>query len=416
MKQLLWIGLIVVGLVGLVVLQMRLLWIGVRLEMRQFEQEVNSTMRQVRNDLFDDTTLEFQLGDWLTGVPDFQQADRRDSILAALEQLIRYRLEGQMEQVDFQFAITDAGSTNIRLKSDNFERSSFRFDIFRIYLGNEIQSISSCECYLHLHINHLFNYLLGQLNYILIALIFFFIALLLGVFFLIRQLQQFKKLDRIKNDFINNLTHELNTPVFSIKLASKLIQQQPEQAATYAQLIQKENEKLQTHIKQVLELASLEHPKYRLQLEAVDAKAFLAEIADAFRLKLEKVNGRIVIEQEAQVIQLKVDRLHFKNALQALIDNAIKYNQRAPIINIKCKKVGKWVELQVCDNGIGIATSEQKKVFQKFYRVSLDDKQDVKGFGLGLSYVKQIIRLHKGNISVESEAGEGTCFKIVIPI
>ncbi|MEM9887961.1 MAG: HAMP domain-containing sensor histidine kinase [Bacteroidota bacterium] len=415
MKQWLWIGLIGIGLVGLLFLQMRLLWIGVRLEMTQFEQEVNETVRLVRNDLFDDTDLEMQLGAWLADIPQVRQKQVPDSILNALEALIRYRLEGQMNRADFQFAITDVSSIDVRLQSKNFDRSSFRFDVFRIYLGNDIQSRSGCECYLHLHINHLFSYLLGQLNYILIALVLFFLALLLGVFFLIRQLQQFRKLDQIKNDFINNLTHELNTPVFSIKLASNLLEQQPDQASTYAALIRKENEKLQAHIKQVLELASLEQPSYQLQQENTDLKTFLEEIVASFQLKLAKVAGTIHIASTLPESVVNIDRLHFGNALQALIDNAIKYNQNAPKIKISYQQEGKWLQLNICDNGIGIVAEEHKKIFQKFYRVSLGDRQAAKGFGLGLSYVKQIVHLHQGKIKVESEQGKGSCFRIYLP-
>lgn len=412
MKQWIWVGLISIGLLGFAFVQMRLLWIGVRLEMTQFQQQVERATRQAQDDLFDQAELETLLSEWIGGRPFSNPMEIRDSLTNALQSLLKQHLEGQAVNAAFQFAISSPITQEIKLKSRNFDPQSFRFNEFSFYLGNEVQRKSGCECYLYLHINQLFSYLLSQLNYLLIPMILFFLALIVGVFFLVQNARKLQKLDAIKNDFINNLTHELKTPVFSIRLATNLLEQQPKEVATYAALIRKENNKLQTHIDKVLELASLETGKYHLHKERIDVLFLIKEIIESFELKLKEKQGKIITTFQPDSFFLEVDRLHFGNAIQALIDNAIKYNPSKPLIKIEMQKSDNQFIIKIKDNGIGIPNDQQRLIFQKFHRVQNGDQHEVKGFGLGLNYVQQVIQLHGGKISVESREQEGSTFII----
>ncbi|MEM8523559.1 MAG: HAMP domain-containing sensor histidine kinase [Bacteroidota bacterium] len=415
-KQWIWIGLISIGLLGFAIIQMRLLWIGVRLELKQFEQKVEQAMRKVQDDIFDEPTLEESLAYWIVNSPYPNQGISKDSLIEELERLLKYRLEENLIAADFQFAVADDLAMATRIESANFEETSFRFDEFNVYLGNKIQQKSSCECYLYLHINHLFSYLLSQLNYLLIPMLFFFLALLTGVAFLIQNARKLQKLDAIKNYFINNLTHELKTPVFSIRLASNLIEQQPKEAKKYATLIRKENQKLQHHIDKVLELASLETGKYQLNKEQIDVQILIREVIESFRLKLEERDGKVELVLQPKSLLLTIDRLHFANVIQALMDNAIKYNSSSPKIKINSQLIDNQYILAMKDNGIGIQKDQQKLIFKKFHRVFSGDQHEVKGFGLGLNYVQQVIQLHGGKINVESREGEGTTFTIRLKV
>jgi len=415
MKQWTWIGLISIGLLGFAFIQMRLLWIGVRLEMQQFEQKVEKATREIQDDIFDQTVLEESLAYWIVNSPYPKSTITKDSLVNLLEQILRKRLQENSVEADFQFAVADQLILKPKIESKNFDAQHFHFNEFSVYLGNDIQQKSACECYLYLHINQLFPYLLSQLNYLLFPMILFFVALIVGVFFLIRNARQLQKLDAVKNSFINNLTHELKTPVFSIRLATKLLEQHPAELSTYVALIRKENNKLQDHIDKVLELASLETGKYHLNKEQIDVQALIREIVASFRLKIEEKQGEIRITLQPEFLLLVIDHLHFGNVIQALIDNAIKYNQSRPIIEISSQIVDVQYVLKVKDNGVGISKDQQKLIFKKFHRVPSGDQHEVKGFGLGLNYAQQVVQLHGGRISVESEEKEGSTFIIKIP-
>jgi two-component system phosphate regulon sensor histidine kinase PhoR len=238
---------------------------------------------------------------------------------------------------------------------------------------------------------------------------------------LFRMLKQQRKLDRVKNDFINNLTHELKTPVFSISLLLKLVRKsisdgKKEKTEEYLQLIEKENKQLKGHIDMVLELASLESGKFNLELRPTKVHALLQEILSQFQPKLEDKNGTLHVTIEPIANDLHIDKSHFQNMLNNLLENALKYNDKTPIIEINTRLEEQKYYIEIKDNGIGISADDQKQIFDKFYRVSTGDLHQVKGFGLGLNYVKQVIEAHKGQITVKSKIGEGSTFTIELPI
>jgi two-component system phosphate regulon sensor histidine kinase PhoR len=224
----------------------------------------------------------------------------------------------------------------------------------------------------------------------------------------------------VKNDFINNLTHELKTPVFSISLLTKVFkehlkQNKTEKLEAYLDLLEKENTKLKGHIDKVLELASLENGKYNLQKEPCDFHELINDAVAGFSLKLEAQQGKLQKTFQAMSTKLAIDRTHFKNVIQNLLDNAIKYSKGQPDIQIFTQSDQHKLSIMVSDKGIGIAPEHQRHLFDKFYRVTNGNIHPVKGFGLGLSYVKYIVEAHGGSISVDSKKDEGATFTLEIP-
>jgi two-component system phosphate regulon sensor histidine kinase PhoR len=230
-----------------------------------------------------------------------------------------------------------------------------------------------------------------------------------------------KKLSDMKTDFINNMTHELKTPIATISIASEMLKDnsisaQAENRNKYAHIIFEENKRLANHVEQVLQIARFEKGELQLNLEDRDIHTIIESTAHRFQLILEELDGTIELNLNAENDVIKVDELHFTNVINNLIDNAIKYNDKVPLIKINTFNISLGIQIEVIDNGIGLSKDDQQKIFEKFYRVGKGNVHDVKGFGLGLSYVQTIVEAHNGKIWVESKLKEGSKFIIQLPL
>jgi signal transduction histidine kinase len=230
-----------------------------------------------------------------------------------------------------------------------------------------------------------------------------------------------KKLDELKTDFINNMTHEFKTPVSTISLASQMllnekVQENKEKISSYAHIIEEENKRLSGHIENVLQVARLDRGDFKLKKEPINVHELLNEITDSLSLRLQNENGILVKRFNASEFQIEGDKFHLTNALYNLFDNAIKYRREVdPEIEVNTRSSKHGIFITIKDNGIGISKENLKRVFEKFYRVPTGNIHNVKGFGLGLSYVKIIMTTHGGDISVDSELGKGSEFEIYLP-
>jgi two-component system phosphate regulon sensor histidine kinase PhoR len=236
------------------------------------------------------------------------------------------------------------------------------------------------------------------------------------LFVILRQ----KRLSEIQKDFINNMTHEFKTPLSTIAISSEVLRDPkivstPERLLNYATIIQNESQRLKQHVERVLQMARLEKSDVGLKKEILDVHDIIQEAVKNSSVSLHSKDGQAQLELNANEHVASVDKLHFTNVLFNLIDNAIKYNKQAPQITIRTFNLAKQICIEVKDNGIGIGPDHLKKVFNRFYRVPTGNIHDVKGFGLGLNYVKLIVEAHKGKVTAESTPGEGSCFRITIP-
>jgi len=253
-----------------------------------------------------------------------------------------------------------------------------------------------------------------------IAFSFFtFLSLAFLVYAMWVILQQ-KRLSELQKDFINNMTHEFKTPISSIKIASdylkknEILTQHPK-LNKYTEIISDQNKRLNSQVEKVLSLAKLESDSFKLNLEPLQLIEEINEIVDGESLKISP--GKIKVQQQGSVDNQTIigDRLHFTNVIYNIIDNAIKYCSTTPDILIHISETKNKLVLNIKDNGVGLKRDDLERVFQKFYRVSTGDVHDVKGFGLGLYYVKNICKAHGWDISINSVFGEGSTFSIQIP-
>jgi signal transduction histidine kinase len=250
------------------------------------------------------------------------------------------------------------------------------------------------------------------------SLIFTLILLITFIVTLVLVFRQ-KKLTELKNDFINNMTHEFKTPISSISLAAQMlgddsVKKTPALLERLTTTIIDETKRLRFQVEKVLQLSMYEHQRANLHMKEVDINELIAGVTHTFALKVEKNGGKIITNLNATDPIICVDDMHFTNVIFNLMDNAVKYKRKDTDLELN---VDTWNEpgllcIAIKDNGIGIKKEDLKRIFEKFYRVHTGNLHDVKGFGLGLAYVHKIVKDHKGTIVAESELGIGTRFII----
>lgn len=248
-----------------------------------------------------------------------------------------------------------------------------------------------------------------------IVVVMFFFAFAISV--ILRQ----RRLSEIKNDFINNMTHELKTPISTIGLSSELLlrgdfTEDPGKLKRYAEIIYKENKRLEGQVERVLNVAKLDKEQITLKKSVCDMHELLNEAKDSFDLNQTELGGNINMSLEATNSFLNIDQVHITNVIYNLIDNAVKYCETTPEINISTKNEKEFFCITITDNGIGIKREDQKLIFDKFYRVPTGNLHNVKGFGLGLFYVKLIVEQHGGTVTLKSSVNKGTSFCIQLPL
>lgn len=250
---------------------------------------------------------------------------------------------------------------------------------------------------------------------IIVSLILVFFGFSLSV--ILKQ----KRISEVKTDFINNMTHEFKTPISTIGLSSEALlredfDQDPERLKRYASIIYKENKRLENQVERVLNIAKLNKDDLVLNESEVDVHEILEQAAESFRVNQLQSEGEIALDLNARDHLLMADDVHLTNVFFNLVENAVKYTTGKPIIRIHTSNVKRGILIAIEDNGIGIPKEDIKQIFEKFYRVSTGNVHDVKGFGLGLFYVKTIVEAHNGTINVKSQVGEGSTFSVWLPI
>jgi two-component system phosphate regulon sensor histidine kinase PhoR len=226
-----------------------------------------------------------------------------------------------------------------------------------------------------------------------------------------------KRLAELKNNFVSNMTHELQTPVTNIGMASEMLIRHPDsvQKEKYLHIIQEENLRLRKHIDEVLQLAKMEDGALQLKMQPVNVNDLIQEVIEKFQLRVQSRDGFIKARLSAHRAVLSGDAFHLANVLYNLLDNADKYSPHKPEIVVASSNVADQLCVSVTDKGMGIKKADQKNVFEKFYRASTGNVHDVKGFGLGLSYVKEIIEAHQGFINLKSDVNDGTTIDLYFP-
>lgn len=260
-------------------------------------------------------------------------------------------------------------------------------------------------------------YLLSEMKETLGAAFLFIILIIACFSYTIITIRRQKRLSEMKNDFINNLTHEFKTPIFSIDLAAGMLKQAPELAKAdklkkYVDLIGSEGKRLKNQVDKVLQMALVDSNNFKLEKQELDLHALINKVVENFDFLVSERGGAINLNLKATKTILLADETHLKNIIYNLLDNAQKYSPDKPIIIISTNDTDEGVSLNITDNGIGMDEVSQRYIFDKFYRANTSDIHDVKGFGLGLSYVKSVIEAHQASIKLVSKPNNGSTFTL----
>ncbi len=267
------------------------------------------------------------------------------------------------------------------------------------------------------------DYIMSSVKFMIPSFVFTFILLVVFLYTIIIAFRQ-KRLTEMKNDFINNMTHEFKTPISAISLAAQMlnddsVRKSPTMMQHISTVINDETKRLRFQVEKVLQMSMFDRQKATLRLQEIDANKTISNIVSTFKLKVESCGGHIESDLAADDAIVEVDEMHFTNVIFNLLDNAVKYRREDVPLTLRVSTADispERLEIRVSDNGIGIRRDELKKIFEKFYRVPTGNRHDVKGFGLGLAYVHKMIGELHGEIRVESEFGQGTTFIIILPL
>lgn len=299
--------------------------------------------------------------------------------------------------------------------SDDGEENSYEQVLFRNDPANKMGVV-------RIHFPDMNSYIYSSVKF-LIPSIVFTVVLLITFIFTIAVIFRQKRLTEIKNDFINNMTHELKTPISSISLAAQMLND-PALSKSEAMMkhvgtvITDESKRLRFLVEKVLQMSMFDRQDVTFKRKELDINEMIENTAHAFELRVEHTGGKIEVDIEAIDSAIYVDEVHFTNMIYNLMDNAIKYRKPEKPLNILLRTWNDDERLyfSIQDDGIGIKKENQKKIFEKFYRVHTGNVHDVKGFGLGLTYVKKVVDLHDGEIKVDGDYGKGTRFTVSLPV
>ena len=333
-----------------------------------------------------------------------------------IEKVLREELQNKNIPIDFEYGIIrDTSITFPTEVKDSVQIANTPF-LVNLYPNDIFQK----NIKLAVHFPEQGSFIYRSLNWLLVASFFFSLIILmtfsLSIFYILRQ----KKISEMKSDFINNMTHEFKTPIATISVATDSIVNEkvvgnPEKIKYFAGMIKKENTRMNRQVEDILTIARLDNKDFEFNWEAVDVHELIKDAIQGIVLQVEKRGGKIETFLNAANPGVTTDKMHCTNIIYNLIDNANKYSADSPEIKITSSNRARGVLISVEDKGIGMTKTVQSKIFERFYRQTSGNVHNVKGFGLGLSYVKAVLEANKGSISVQSEPEKGSKFEVFLP-
>ena len=375
---------------------------------RQNEEKIKARLEKL-NDVMDKMAIEF-------AGPENDLRSRLDS--TRLDSIIKYELSNRGVNLNVDYGVLNGNNnsffvTKSSVSSNELLKSKYKTLLFP-------NDIISKPDYLIFHFPGSMKYVLASMWVMLLSSTLFTFIILFGFAYTIQVIYRQKKLSDIKSDFINNMTHEFKTPIATISLAvdsikDPRVKNNQEKFDYFTRIIREENKRMNAQVENVLQMAMIEKGELNLRKEDVNIHTIIQHAVELIALQVESKGGKINCRINAEIPLIVGDPIHLSNVIFNLLDNANKYSPEKPEITIETSNLKTGLTVRVGDKGIGMTKDMQKKIFEKLYRVPTGNIHDIKGFGLGLSYVKAVIEQHKGLIKVESETNKGSTFEFFIP-
>jgi two-component system, OmpR family, phosphate regulon sensor histidine kinase PhoR len=340
-----------------------------------------------------------------------------------LDSLLKYEIKMKGIEIPFDYGISSeenpsylhyASSVKYKMTGLKSDKDTYMVNLFP-------NDYSNSDSYLRVYFPNQDRYIIRNI-WMMYATSLLLILVVLGCFYVaVSTILKQKQLADIKNDFINNMTHEFKTPISTISLATQMLGDEavtasPSMFKRYLGIIRDENKRLGSQVEKVLQTAQMERGEVRLNLGTVNVHQIIGRVLENISPQIELREGILDMDLKAENPEIQADEVHLTNIIFNLLDNANKYSPEKPIIKITTENTEKGLSIKVSDQGIGMTKESIKQIFEKFYRVPTGNVHDVKGFGLGLSYVKKMVEEHHGRINVVSRLGEGSEFEVVLPV
>jgi two-component system, OmpR family, phosphate regulon sensor histidine kinase PhoR len=428
--------LIFLSLLGIIFFQV--LWINgsIKIEEQKFNEHIDFATAQVAEDLMEEkgnlipipkkNSLLFPSDKLQTEF--FRPTIAQKYSIDEVKQIIRSAFEKHnLKKVPFEFSISSTSIIGDDMMSENFLKlqvDTIDYTKHAIPLESPTGSMSegiSPQEFLVILVPHAKSFIWKSMTWFIVGAILFTIIIIAAFFLTVRALLKQKKLSEIKSDFINNMTHEFKTPLATISLAvdalknEKVIQSR-EKMDYFTGIIKEENKRMNKQVETILQAALLDRNEVQLNLQKLHGHDMITVALNNINLQVQEKSGTINCNFDATNDSLYVDEVHFTNLINNLFDNAVKYSNEKLVLNITTQNTGNQFKVKIEDNGIGMNKETAARIFEKFYRAHTGNLHNVKGFGLGLSYVKTMVDAHKGTIKVDSVVGKGTIFTLTFPL
>ena len=367
-----------------------------------------SQKKNMVNDIFDELVSINVYNDY---------SDKVDTLL--LDSVIRTELIERGVFANYIFDVTTSKTPSVDISRLSERESLLYSSNYKINLSPDNVFIK--PQYLSLYFPSQKKYLLSSMWFMLGVSVTFMVVIIFSFYYTISTIFKQKKLSEIKNDFISNMTHEFKTPISTISLACEVlndrtVEKSTDRVSNYVKMIGDENKRLSLLVENILQTAILDKGEFKLKIQEIDIHTLIEQTIANIKLQVDSKQGEVTTDLKATAPIINADRVHVTNIIFNLIDNALKYSNEQPKIKIGTSSNESGIFISVQDNGIGISKENQKRIFDTMYRVPTGNIHNVKGFGLGLSYVKAVVEKHGGSINVESELGKGSMFTVFLPL
>ncbi len=406
-----------ISIIGIIVIQIYWVRKAFDLKEKQFDQTIEIALRNVAGEMAQYGQFTLPSTDLINKIStDYYAVNLNNSIDA---KTLQYYLINEFERVgintDFEYGIYDCSSD--KMVYGNYVSSKATVGNGRII---SLPKMDKLTYYFVIYFPERSSYITNKMdNWVITSFILFFVIIFFAcaLFIILRQ----RRLSEVQKDFINNMTHEFKTPISTIAIASETISNPsiistPERLFTYSGIIHEEAARLNMQVERVLQTVKAERGEFKLNKETADLHELIQKIVESFNINTDNSHGEIRLNLSATNHTINADKHHLTNVIFNLLDNAVKYSKGSPKITVTTMNEGNKLLLSISDEGIGIKKEDLKRIFDKFFRVPSGNIHNVKGFGLGLSYVQVITKIHHWKIQVKSEPGKGSTFTILIPI